>query len=467
MSFWAPAARVDLPYIPSVTEPNEENSGGVAFVRAVSRLSGRVAGSVGERQAQELMAGRLHRLGFEAVVEGAVCPPPPPGVLALHAAFGLLGLLLTYFSPPSAALVGAIVAFSFWGELRGAPLILQRLLLRRVSGNMVARLDRPGPRPERSDTDRRSIPKILLIAHADVARASTLFQPWFRRLWDEPEGAAPSRPGSRPSRRQRLRLHPGSIVLLAASAQAVTAVGVSLGLRGALVATVLGAAGIVHLGLGLLALDWWRSPPVEGAIDNGSGMAVLVGVAEEVAQEPLTHAELWVVATGDREPDAGGMEAFLFQFGTLLDPAKTALVNVDDVGLGALHIGISEGRWDRLPYKPFVTGLAERLARTGRYGEVKTTELVGRTDAGPATEAGFSAVTLTCLVDGSSPQQMHTARDRFEALDPATLAHAQAFAVELVRTLDRELAPGGPDLALDGSAEKSQDPSSVSPREAL
>jgi Zn-dependent M28 family amino/carboxypeptidase len=243
----------------------------------------------------------------------------------------------------------------------------------------------------------------------------------------------------------------------------VTAIGVALGLSGALVATVLGAAGIVHLGLGLLALDWWRSPPVEGAIDNGSGMAVLVGVAEEVAREPLRHAELWVVATGDREPDSGGMDAFLFQFGTLLDPTNTALVNVDDVGLGALHIGTSEGRWDRLPYKPFVAGLAERLARTGRFGEVKTAELVGRTDAGPATEAGFSAVTLTCLVDGSSPGQMHTTQDRFEEVDPTTVAHAQAFTAALVRTLDRELAPDGPDLTLDASRGRAQALSDTDP----
>lgn len=410
------------------------------FVRTVSRLSGRVAGSAGERQAQELVAGRLHTLGFDVVVEGAVCPPPPPGVLALHAGFGLLGLLLTWFAPLLAATIGGVVGLSFWGELRGAPLILQRLLLRRISGNMVGRLERPADGPTRSDADRSAIPKIIVTAHADVARSGTFFQPWFRRLWDEREGVwEPEDEGSAPTRRSRLTVHPGTIVLVAAVVQAIVALGVAAGLGGIVVPVALGAAGIVHLGLALLAVDWWRSPPVEGAIDNGSGLSVLVSLAEELASDPLETAELWMVATGDREPDAGGMEAFLFQFGTLLDPRNTAIVNLDDVGRGRLHVGTSEGRWDRLPYRPLVVGLAERLARSGEFGEVGLADLTGRTDAGPATEAGFSAVTLTGLLDGRSPPELHTAQDRFDAVEADTLQAARDFALALVRRLDEEL----------------------------
>ncbi|MCO4770877.1 MAG: M28 family peptidase [Deltaproteobacteria bacterium] len=415
------------------------------FIRTVSKLSGRVAGSVGERQAQELVAGRLHRLGFDAVVEGAVCPPPPPGVLGLHAGFGLLGLLLTWVAPVTSVLLGGLVGLSFWGELRGAPLLLQRLLLRRISGNMVARLEHPGVSLERSDVDRRVIPKILVVAHADVSRSGTFFQPWFRRLWDEREGVAePPRPGSRSKKRPGLGLHPGTIVLLAATLQAVAAAGVALGLQGVIIPIVIGFAGVVHAGLALLAVDWWRSPPVEGAIDNGSGLSALVSVAGAIAADPLENAELWMVATGDREPDAGGMEAFLFQFGSLLDPANTVVVNLDDVGRGVLHVGTSEGRWDRLPYKPFVGGLAERLARSGRFGEVQMAELIGRTDAGPATEAGFSAVTLTCLIDGMAPPELHTSADCVAAVDPGALAQAVAFTEALVRRLDSEL--GGVDV---------------------
>lgn len=436
------------------------------FVRTVSRLSGRVAGSAGERQAQELVAGRLHALGFDVVVEGAVCPPPPPGVLALHAGFGLLGLLLTWFTPIVAAVIGGIVGVSFWGELRGAPLILSRLLLRRISGNMVGRLERPADGPTRSDADRRSIPKIIVTAHADVARSGTFFQPWFRRLWDEREGVWQPDDDAPAARRSRLTVHPGAIVLVAAAVQGIVALGVAAGLGGVVVPVALGASALVHVGLALLAVDWWRSPPVEGAIDNASGLSVLVALAEELAAEPLHTAELWMVATGDREPDAGGMEAFLFQFGALLDPRNTAIVNLDDVGRGTLHVGTSEGRWDRLPYRPLVTGLAERLARSGKHGDVGLADLTGRTDAGPATEAGFSAVTLTGLLDGRSPPELHTGQDRFDAVDVDTLRVAKDFALALVRALDDELDPapapgqivaGRRPSSLDAAAPKTED----------
>lgn len=431
------------------------------LIRTLCSLSGRVAGSEAERQAQELLAGRLRALGFDAVVEGAVCPPRPPFVLALHAGVALLAVALVFVRPVLAAVLAAFVGLSFWGELRGGPFLLQRMLLKRISGNLVARLRPEGSRPIRSDFDQRQPPKIVLVAHADVASSSALFLPWVRRFWDETEAPDASAerpiPNERASRRgRRLRLHPGTIVLVATAVQAVVSVGWAAGVRGVVPLVLLGACVLVQLGLAAVAVDWWRSPPVDGAVDNGSGLAVLLGVAQRIAQTPLQHAELWIVATGDREPDADGMGAVLFQFGALLDPRNTFFINVDDVGQGDLHIGTSEGRWDRLPYRPFLTGLAERVARSGRFGHVGLADLVGTTDAGPPTEAGFSAVTLTSLVAGRPAPVLHTADDRFEFLDPRSLETALRFTRALVRATDREIGAGtGP--ALDAPPPETED----------
>ncbi len=390
------------------------------FIEAQRDFSGRVAGSEAERMCQNALAGRMDRLGMEAVVEGAVCPPQLPHILFLHAVFFLGALLLSLFRPLSGAAVSALTLLSFWGELRGRPRVLRRLLLKRITGNMVARF-----------RNREASGKVVLVAHADVASASRLFLPWARRFTIHHKNPIRT-------------MHPGTLVLVAGAVQSVGALeqwsrpDISL----FALTAFLGAA-VVHVGLLVLAVDWWRSPPVEGAVDNASGLSILWGVAKKVGRRPLRHAELWVVATGDREQDCGGIKAFLRQFERYLDPERTYLINVDQVGQGSLHIVTAEGGWDRLSYRPTLPGLAERLAgRDSRFEGVGETEVIGVTDAGPPTEAGFRAVTLTSLVDGRVPSVLHTHDDTVEAIEPAALAEALDFTLALVREVDDLLAEG-------------------------
>lgn len=385
----------------------------VDFVAAQSQFSGRVAGSEAERMCQVALAGRLDRIGMEAVVEGAVCPPPLPAILLLHAVSFGLALLLAIPRPLLGAALGLLTTVSFFGELHGRPRPLRRLLLKRITGNMIAKL--PNPAAEG---------KLLLVAHADVASSSALFRPWVKRWTLHRE-----KPGR--------TLHPGTLVLLAGMAQTFAAI--EQWTRPDLsvfAVTLLVSAAMVHLGLAILAIDWLRSPPVEGAIDNASGLAVVWGAAKAISARPLRHAELWVVATGDREPEAGGMSAFLKQFRRYLDPDRTFVVNVDEVGQGSLHIVTAEGRWQRISYRPTLPGLAERLAARSEFGPIPEVELVGTTDAGPATDAGLRAVTITSMVDGRRASVLHTDEDRLDAIEPAALAQALDFTLALVREID-------------------------------
>lgn len=387
------------------------------FVASITRFTGRIAGSEAERNSQAALAGRLHDLGMDAVVEGCVAPPPLPMILALHAGVFLAAALLALPWPVASLGLTVVALVSFWGELRSRPRILQRLLLRRVTGNMVAR--------QRNQEARA---QILLVAHADVATSSVLFLPWVKRftLHREVHGEG---------------LHPGSLVLLAGLAQAVSA---ALLWNGGKVdvapLVVIGAACLVHGGLLVLAVDWWRSPPVEGAIDNGSGMAVVLATCEALTAEPLDHCELWVVATGAREPEAEGMQGFVRQFDHLLEPDRTFVINVDDVGQGRLHVVVAEGRWERIAYRPTLPALAVQLAAADPFKDVAQVEAVGTTDAGPATRAGYRAVTLTSLVDGVRPEILHTHQDTLDAIDPASLAEALDFTLALCTSVDAYVA---------------------------
>jgi hypothetical protein len=404
------------------------------FIRTVTELSGRVAGSEDERNCQAMMAGRLHRAGMEAVVEGAVCDPQVPQVLLLHAATFVLAVALGVAAPGWAAGLSALALLSFWGELRGAPRILRRLLLRRITGNMVARL-RSAPGSSRG--------ALVLMAHADVASSSTLFHPWVKRFTTHRE-----RPGR--------TIHPGALVLLAGAVQlvAILAQWPRQDLSYWSLLGLLGAA-LVHLGTAVLALDWWRAPPVQGALDNASGLAVVAAVAETLVRKPLQNAELWVVATGAREPEAGGAEAFLRQFAPSLDKERTAFVNLDELGQGTLHVVVAEGRWQRLEYRPTLPALCEDLRARPEFAAVGETEVVGMTDAGPPSRAGYRAVTLTSLVRGRRPVVLHTPEDRLEAVEPAALAQACDFTLALARRFDSwlaEHAQAAPEAPADGSA---------------
>lgn len=386
----------------------------VSMIESFGAHAGRTAGSEAERTCQAAMAGRLHDLGLDAVVQSAVTPPAVSLVLGLHAAFFLASALLVVVAPAWALLASAVTLLSFWGELRERPRILQKLLLKRITGNMVARRANPDARAQ-----------VVLVAHADVATSSVLFQPWVKRFILHREVAGRG-------------VHPGSLVIVAGGVQILAAAVVWAG-GGLWLGPAIGLtfASIVHAGLLVLAIDWWRAPAAPGAVDNGSGLAVALAVAEELTRDPLPHAELWVVASGAREPEAAGMSAFVRQFEHLLDRERTFFVNIDDVGQGKLHFVTSEGRWERLSYRPTLPGLAEQLAAHPPFLRVAPTEVVGTTDAGPPTVAGYRAVTLSSLVAGKRPEVTHTHEDTLDAIDPASLVEALEFTLALCRSIDR------------------------------
>jgi acetylornithine deacetylase/succinyl-diaminopimelate desuccinylase-like protein len=395
----------------------------VSQVAAFMEDGGREAGSEGERACQERLAGILAQIGMDATVEGAVCPARFATVLVLHASVFLLAAALTPFWEGAGLALSVVATWSFWGELRGGPDLLRRILLRRITGNMVARAPNPKARA-----------RLLLVAHADTATATALFHPWVSRVihWRE-------RPGR--------TVHPGVLVLVAGIAQMTAAVLWKLGVAGPAPAITLGAAAFVHAGTLALAADWRSATPVDGALDNGSGLAVVSSAARALVGT-LRHVELWVVATGSRELDAGGMESLLLQLSRSLDPGATWLINVDDVGRGELAVGVAEGRWQVLAYRPSLPGLAESVAAELGVTLPQVT-VAGTTDAGPATRAGIRAVTLLSLEDGHRPAAQHTRDDTLAALDPQTMVQARDFLVALAHAVDRRV---GEAAALTGQA---------------
>jgi hypothetical protein len=363
----------------------------VRFVQLLAPFAGRVAGSEAERYCQETLAGICSRAGAIAQVQGFVCDAPPAWFLAAHGVALMVVLLLGLFQPVAAALAATLLALSLWAEGEGGS-PLRTLVPRRISSNMVARFARAEPRWF-----------AVVVAHADVARAA----PWPFRF-----PAAVSGPV------RRGRFFGYFVPLSLAIVEALLMLGWALGLSTPTPVLIL----LVALALFLLyAQVWHHGRPAGGALDNGSGLAVLAALAERWGEEGHEDIELWLCASGAREIGSQGVRALLRRYAHRLPPDRTVVLDLDDVGVGSLAVVSGLRRFRRSPFDPDMLAWARNTAGLPAVPELWC---FGSSDASEAVDCGYSAITLTALEGGDHPPAKHRVGDRSESLDSRTMRAA-------------------------------------------
>ncbi len=421
------------------------------FIEQLEQFEDRTAGGVGERAAQEAMAGLLQRRGYLARVEGCVCHTNPALLWLAHGLLLVAGGLLAGHHAVDGALAGLVVTgvvlVSLYGETVFRGRLLRWFVPKEVSSNLIARMRREVD----EDTS-----LVVFVAHGDVARRGLIHNRWLGGLF---HGAA-----------GRLKTHPMRVVLAVAWAQVALILlrlpGIQLEILDRFLLVTVGFFALIVL----LALDWMRPRPARGANDNASGLAVLAALSEHFAASPLRNAEVVFLVTGSREADCGGMDAFLTSFGRKLPRARTFVINLDDVGAGDLHFATGERVPGELPYHPLMPGHAAALARTRPFRDVRPVRIIGLGDAGVATRHGYAAVTLKALRRGRPATPVHTDRDRIRHLERATSTKAFRFAIALAERVDAELAHArdGRDATHDGEgddpAREGDDPAREEPR---
>ncbi len=203
----------------------------------------------------------------------------------------------------------------------------------RTGSNIVTGITRPW-----SEVLAARRPTVIITAHIDTAHPEPI---WMRRLLSQNENAfslaaigllllllfwiAVAVAG----------LWPGGALLVAALHQAWAGVG-----RWIVVALCLPIAVLTSVWLSA----WWfeRGLVNPGADDNGSGVAVALQLAADLA--PVTHAagmEAAVLLVDAEEVGLRGTHDFVKRNGPALDPALTTIVNLDAVGRGAALISVS------------------------------------------------------------------------------------------------------------------------------
>jgi len=194
-----------------------------------------------------------------------------------------------------------------------------------------------------------------------------------------------------------------------------------------------------------LVADIWRNETVQGANDNLSGVAVLVGLAELLRAEPVAGLHVLLVSCGAEETLQDGIRAFMARHGDELPHGRTWFVNLDPVG--SPHLTMLEGEgpvWMEDYAGPWLrdefAACAERLEvplRRGYRARASTDSII-------PSRAGHPIVTLVSMGHWGPPSNYHLPSDVPENLDYGSVADATRIVYELARELARGRAPQSP-----------------------
>ena len=383
-----------------------------AEIEQVLTFTDRRAGTDAERRAANHLRRRLQELGRDARTEPVEIRPRWALTHLIHAIVAIAGSAVSVDHPLLGTILVGAATLSTLIELTGRVQILSRVTGRRASQNVIS-------------TEHRRAGTLVLTAHYDAARSGSAF-----------------------GERIRQRLGPAapftwSLLLLLATAAAREA-----GLDDSTALKVVQFVPTVVLIVYVPFLaDILLSGNVPGANDNASGVATVLRLAERY-QGALDHLDVWVLLPGAQETGAQGMHAWVKRHRKELDPLRTIVLNVDEVGAGTIRYAAKEGPLVALKQHQRLIRLCGQIAAEDAEERRYEAEPATRRTAGDAYAArarGIPALTISCA---PAPHH-HRPSDTADHLDRTALDRAYRFCSELIELIDEQI---GPDIAATADA---------------
>ncbi|MDA8144471.1 MAG: M28 family peptidase [Thermaerobacter sp.] len=372
----------------------------IRSVRALAETIGpRPAGSAAEAAAARHVRERWESLGLtvqEETFRTVTTFSWPQGAVYL---LGVAAGLATLLRPDAGVLLGLAAVILFWDEVDG-PAWVSRLLARATSRNLWTRIP-PREQPRRT---------LVVSAHLDSSRAAAAFDP------------------------RRVQLFRATFLGVAAALATVPLLAAAaLWWPGIAPAALLPTA-YLAVTTGLLVQRELCFRFVPGANDNASGVAVLLGLAEDLCAAAPTRLEVWLLATGAEEAGLTGMRAFLARHGPRL--AGAWFLNLDNLGRGGLVYTTAEGMLRARPTSPELQGAARRAAdRLGIPARPQAFRTMS-TDALPALARGLPAMSILALDERNLLPDWHWYTDVADNVDASNLEDACRLALGMVEELD-------------------------------
>jgi hypothetical protein len=374
----------------------------------IERLAGlrRVSASADERAAAQIIGDELAGRGAAVRIERERVHGTywvPIGLACAAAAAG------SRVGRRAAMLAGTLAALSVGDDLEIGRRPLRRVLPQRTTTNVIAEL---GP-----DAPTRTL---VVHAHHDAARTGIVFHPGIAKLTARIAGPAIERLGGTPAP-----------MWGAATGPALVALGAALRRR-----RLQRTGEALCAGYAAAMLDIANRPPVPGANDNLSGVAVLIALADALAEAPLRRLRVLLLSTGSEESFLEAMVGFGARHFPALAPETTTFLCVESVGSPQLMLLSGEGLLRLHRYPPdlieLLTGLADgiHLHEPFRYRLA--------TDGQVPLRAGYPTAVISSMDWYKAPSNYHWPSDRPENLDLGSIAGAARLAERLARHLDAE-----------------------------
>jgi hypothetical protein len=391
---------------PMTVEPMEEIEGLVAF-------EGRWPGTDAERRAAHHLEQRLQALGRDAEVEPTSIHPNYPVTHALHALIGIVGSVLSVYTPVAGAALLLFATISAFGDLTGSLYLVRRLTGRRASQNVTST----------ESSDKRGV--VILTAHYDAARTGVVFSS--RAVERRAVLGKLLRRGIGPFEPFFWSL----LVILVCTLLRL------IGFEGTAFTVVQFIPTVVLIASIPLLVDIALSDVVPGANDNASGVATVLRLAERYSGR-LEHFDVWVVFPGAEEALLLGMREWMRVHRRELDRERTVFLNVDIAGNGTVRWIEKEGFVIAMRYHPTLVQLCEEVGN----GRGMTSR--NATDALIARGAGFPAITITARNALDYAPNWHQPTDTPDRIDLDSLDRTYDFCCAVLERLDDSV---GPELA--------------------
>ena len=185
----------------------------------------------------------------------------------------------------------------------------------------------------------------------------------------------------------------------------------------------------------LLLLDE-RGPYIDGANDNASAVACLLGLSAYLQQQPLAHTEVWLAFTGAEEIGGLGMHHLLDVYGEQLRNAW--FIDFEMVGTRDIVYVVDHGVSYLTPYGPDRAALELAFETSRQYPELRVNgqAMTIVEEVGALRSRGYRALCLAGVDAEGWLANWHQRTDTLENINPIGLEKAARFALGMMEVLD-------------------------------